>query len=82
MVRDFNYVADAALERSTLPYGAASNPDRSTEEATAVQVITALKTAGHPVVDAFGRCTVGHGVILTVGTTPALDSTGSCSRTT
>jgi hypothetical protein len=28
-----------------------------------------------------GRCTVGHGVILKVGTTLALDSTGSCSRT-
>jgi exonuclease III len=53
IVGDFNFVADAALDRSTLPSGAASNPDRKAEEATAVQVFTALKTAGHPVVDAF-----------------------------
>jgi hypothetical protein len=81
MLGDFNFVTDAALDRSTLPSGAASNPDRCAEEATALQVFTALKTAGHPVVDAFRRCTVGHGVILTMGTTPALVSTGSCSRT-
>jgi hypothetical protein len=70
------YVADAALDRSTLPSGAASNSDRNAEEATAVQVFTALKTAGHLVVDASR-----HRVILTMGTTPALDSTGSCPRT-
>jgi exonuclease III len=39
---DFNFVADAALDRSTLPSGATSNPDRRAEEATAVQVFTAL----------------------------------------
>jgi exonuclease III len=50
---DFNFVADAAIDRSTLPSGAASNPDRRAEEATAEQVFTALQTAGHPVVDAF-----------------------------
>jgi exonuclease III len=53
IVGDFNFVADAALDRSTLPSGVASNPDRSAEEATAVQVFTALQTAGHPVEDAF-----------------------------
>jgi hypothetical protein len=45
---NFNLVANAALDRSTLPSGAASNPDRSAEEANAVQVFTAFKTAGHP----------------------------------
>jgi hypothetical protein len=50
---DFSFVADAALDRSTLQSGAASNPDRRAEEATAVQVFIALKTVGHPVVDAF-----------------------------
>jgi hypothetical protein len=50
---DFSFVADAALDCSTLPSGAASNPDRRAEEATAVQVFTALKTAGCTVMDAF-----------------------------
>jgi hypothetical protein len=48
IVGNFNSVANAALDRSTLPYGTASNPDRSAEEADAVQVFTAFKTAGHP----------------------------------
>jgi hypothetical protein len=81
IVGDYNFVADAALYRSTLQSGAASNPDSSAEEVTAVQVFTALKTAGHLVVDVFRQVHRQARVILTAGTNPALDSIGSCSRT-
>jgi hypothetical protein len=53
IVEDLNFVANAACDRSTLPFGAASNPDRSADETIAVQVFTDLKTGGRPMVDEF-----------------------------